>query len=58
MGDNLIKGNCFSGLILGFVLGLFGMYNLGNILDNVTSVEDNIEGFRLQVGLLESVWER
>jgi len=44
--DNIYKGLCFSCLILGFSLGLFFFYHLGNVLDNVTTLEDNIEGIR------------
>lgn len=44
--DNIYKGICFSSLILGICLGLFFYYHIENVLQNVTTVEDNIEGIR------------
>ena len=45
--DNIFKGICACGLMLFVCLGTFFLYHLGNVIDNVTNLEDQIEKFRL-----------
>ena len=44
--DNIYKGVCFSALILALAIGLLFVYQFCGVLDNVTTLEDNIENFR------------
>lgn len=44
--DNIFKGICFSALILALAIGLLFVYQFCGVLDNVTTLEDNIENFR------------
>ena len=44
--DNIFKGICSCGFMLFACIGTFFLYHIGNAVDNVTNLEDQIENFR------------